>query len=144
MLTTIILLARAPAWYWPGWNRHEAKRVLRFTTPLVGANLLGWVTQNADYVVVGKLMGSVSLGLYFLAFNMSGWPQNVLGSVIRSVSLPAFARLREGGAEMEKALLRRPEIGRPRDVPGCRFMGLSHTRWSCSSTVNGGHPHTQR
>ncbi len=127
MLTTIILLARAPAWYWPGWNRHEAKRVLRFTTPLVGANLLGWVTQNADYVVVGKLMGSVSLGLYLLAFNMSGWPQNVLGSVIRSVSLPAFARLHEGGAEMEKALCGALKLVVRVMFPVCLFMGaLAH------------------
>jgi PST family polysaccharide transporter len=114
-------------WFWPGWNRGEAGRVLRFTTPLVGASLLGWVTQNADYVIVGKLMGSISLGLYLLAFNMSGWPQNVLGSVIRAVSLPAFARLREGGAQMEKAL-----CGALRSVsrvmfPVCLFMGaLAH------------------
>ncbi|MGZ4329899.1 MAG: lipopolysaccharide biosynthesis protein [Solirubrobacteraceae bacterium] len=103
LLTAIVLFAKSPAYYWPGWNRGEAGRILKFTLPLVGANVLAFTTQNVDYMVVGKLMGSVSLGLYVLAFNISGWPQNVMGFVIKSVSLPAFARLKEEGASMAPA-----------------------------------------
>jgi lipopolysaccharide exporter len=100
LLTAIVLFAKSPAYYWPGWNGREARRVLKFTLPLVGASVLAFTTQNVDYIVVGKIMGSVSLGLYMLAFNISGWPQNVLGFVIKSVSLPAFARLNEQGGSM--------------------------------------------
>jgi lipopolysaccharide exporter len=100
LLTTIILIIKSPLWFVPGWDRAEARRVLTYTMPLVGANVLGFATQNVDYIIVGRLMGSVSLGLYMLAFNISGWPQNVLGFVIKSVSLPAFARLKEGTGSM--------------------------------------------
>ncbi len=94
LLTAIILFVKSPTLYWPGWSRRESRRLLRFSMPLVGANVLGFTTQNVDYMIVGRLMGSVPLGLYLLAFNISGWPQNVLGFVIKSVSLPAFARLK--------------------------------------------------
>jgi lipopolysaccharide exporter len=127
LLTAIVLFAKSPSYYWPGWNRREAGRVLKFTLPLVGASLLAFTTQNVDYIVVGKLMGSVSLGLYMLAFNISGWPQNVLGFVIKSVSLPAFARLHEQGRAMAA-----PFCGALRSVvrvtfPVCLLLGaLAH------------------
>ena len=52
---------------------------------------------NVDYVIVGHVLGAEKLGLYVLAFNISGWPINIFGAVIRSVSLPAFSRLRLDG-----------------------------------------------
>jgi PST family polysaccharide transporter len=127
LLTAIILVVRSPAWFWPGWDGSEMRRVLGFTLPLVGANVLGFATQNVDYMIVGRLMGSVSLGLYLLAFNISGWPQNVLGYVIKSVSLPAFARLREGtGSMAEHFCVALRSVVRV-TFPVCLFLGaLAH------------------
>jgi O-antigen/teichoic acid export membrane protein len=127
LLTTIILLIKAPIRFWPGWDGREMRRVLRFTLPLVGANLLGFATQNVDYIIIGKLMGSVSLGLYLLAFNISGWPQNVLGNVIKSVSLPAFARLREGTGNMAEHFCGALRAIVRVTFPICLFLGaLAH------------------
>jgi PST family polysaccharide transporter len=102
LLTTVILLLQPVARYRPGWSRKQAGRLLRFGLPLAGANVLAFAIQNVDYVIVGRLMGSVDLGLYVLAFNVSGWPQNVFSSVVRSVSVPAFSRLRERGSDMPR------------------------------------------
>jgi lipopolysaccharide exporter len=127
LLTAIILVARSPAWFWPGWDRGEARRLLGFSLPLVGANVLGFTTQNVDYIIVGKLMGSVSLGLYLLAFNISGWPQNVLGFVIKSVSLPAFARLKESGGDMAAHFCSALRSVVRVTFPVCLFLGaLAH------------------
>jgi PST family polysaccharide transporter len=102
LLTTVILLLQPVTRYRPGWSRKQARRLLRFGLPLAGANVLAFAIQNVDYVIVGRLMGSVDLGLYVLAFNVSGWPQNVFSSVVRSVSVPAFSRLRERGSDMPR------------------------------------------
>jgi lipopolysaccharide exporter len=142
LLTAIILFVRSPAYYWPGWDVRETRRVLGFCLPLVGANVLGFTTQNVDYIVVGRLMGSVSLGLYMLAFNISGWPQNVLGFVIKSVSLPAFARLKEGGGSMADHFCGALKGVVRVTFPVCLFIGaLAHplvltvygSRWAAAS-----------
>lgn len=123
VLTTIILVVKSPMWFMPGWDRSEARRVLRYTMPLVGANVIGFATQNVDYIVVGRLMGSVSLGLYLLAFNISGWPQNVLGFVIKSVSMPAFSRLKEGTGSMAEHFCNALRSVVRVTFPVCLFLG---------------------
>ena len=47
-MTTVILLGYAEGRYRPGWNGRQAKRVLRFGMPLVGATVLGFSIQNVD------------------------------------------------------------------------------------------------
>ena len=127
LLTAIILLVKSPALFWPGWDRRETRRILEFSLPLMGANVLSFTTQNVDYIVVGRLMGSVQLGLYLLAFNISGWPQNVLGFVIKSVSLPAFARLKEGGGDMAAHFCAALRSVVRVTFPVCLFLGaLAH------------------
>jgi PST family polysaccharide transporter len=144
LVTTVILLFKSPARFWPGWDRREARRLLRFGVPLVGANVLGYSIQNVDYIIVGRVMGAVSLGFYMLAFNISGWPQNVFSSVVRNVSLPAFSRLREQGADMAgyfTAALR--NVARV-TLPVCLFLAaLAHplvvtvygSKWGTASTA---------
>ncbi len=97
LLTTILMNTYKPGRFRPGWNRGEAGRLLRFGLPLAGANIISFSILNVDFVIVGRLLGATALGLYVLAFNISGWPMNVFGSVVRSVSLPSFARLRRDG-----------------------------------------------
>lgn len=122
LLTTIILLAYKPGRYRPGWNRREARRLLRFGLPLVGATVLGFSIQNVDYIVVAKVLGSVSLGFYLLAFNISGWPQNVISSVVRSVSLPAFSRLNEDGKDMPEQFSAALRMVSRLTFPVCLFL----------------------
>jgi O-antigen/teichoic acid export membrane protein len=96
-LTTALLLTYRPGRVRPGWDRVEARRLLAFGLPLAGASLLAFSVLNVDYIVIGRRLGAVELGLYALAFNISGWPMNVFGAVVRSVSLPGFAHLRNAG-----------------------------------------------
>jgi O-antigen/teichoic acid export membrane protein len=44
--------------------------------------------------VVGNILGPTQLGIYVLAFNLSGWPVNAFSNTVRAVSLPAFSELR--------------------------------------------------
>lgn len=76
-----------------GFNRALVPQVLAFGLPVAAANTLSWVLLNADNVVVSRMAGPTALGFYFLAFNISSWPMNAIGQVIRSIALPAYARL---------------------------------------------------
>ncbi|MGI5189650.1 oligosaccharide flippase family protein [Promicromonospora sp. CA-289599] len=75
-----------------GWRSDVASSGFRFGFPLACAGLLSLVLLNIDNVLVGRLGGPVLLGLYSLAFNVSSWPSSVIGTAVRAVAMPAFAR----------------------------------------------------
>lgn len=76
-----------------GFNRGLAPEVISFGLPVAGANMLSWILLNVDNIAISSMAGPVSLGFYYLAFNISNWPMSMLGQVVRSIALPAFARV---------------------------------------------------
>jgi len=123
VVTAVILLLYKRGRFLPGWSRLEARRLLSFGLPIAGANLLAFLTLNVDYIVVGRTLGAEALGLYMLAFNISGWPLNVFGAVIRSVSLPSFSRLQLDGEEMPKHFLSALRVIAGVTLPICLIIG---------------------
>ncbi len=81
--------------FMPGFDRHRAAEILRFSLPLAGASLLVFAVLNVDYIVVGAALGPVELGLYLLAFNLSSWPVTAFSNSIRSVSIAGFAQMQD-------------------------------------------------
>lgn len=75
-----------------GLDRALVRPVLGFGIPVGGSNLLQVLLGNVDRVVVAPLAGGTALGNYTLASNISNWPVSVLGLVVRSIALPAFAK----------------------------------------------------
>jgi lipopolysaccharide exporter len=90
-------LARVKPRY--GIDRTVLRPVLAFGLPIAGANLLSWALLNVDNIVLARVAGATALGYYVLAFNISSWPMSALAQVVRSISLPYFARTgdRSGG-----------------------------------------------
>jgi PST family polysaccharide transporter len=142
--TTLILLAYKSGRFRPGWNWAEARRLLAFGLPLAGANLLAFLVLNVDYIIVARVLGTETLGFYLLAFNISGWPTNVFGAVIRSVSLPAFSRLRLAGEAMPVQFVRALRLVAAVTVPICFIIGalarpavvaIYGTRWAPAASA---------
>ncbi len=79
-----------------GFDRAQAAPALRFGVPIASANLLSWVLLNIDNMVIARVAGEVSLGLYVLAFNVSSWPMTALCQAVRPVALAAFSQSRRG------------------------------------------------
>ncbi|GAB3041675.1 oligosaccharide flippase family protein [Parafrigoribacterium mesophilum] len=75
-----------------GFDRSLVRQVLAFGLPIAGANLISWALLNVDNVVISRIAGPTALGFYVLAFNISSWPMSAIGQVVRSISLPLFAR----------------------------------------------------
>ncbi|KUL40020.1 lipopolysaccharide biosynthesis protein [Actinoplanes awajinensis] len=88
--------------YRPGFDKREAKRLLRFGMPLAGANIAGFTLANVDFMVIGRIAGATQLGYYNLAFTVSSWPPNVFTVILYSVTLPALARVKGGITEITR------------------------------------------
>lgn len=97
-VSSAMLAVSARERFWPGFRPAVARDLLRFGTPLAGASAVAFAVMNVDYVVVARTLGPVALGYYMIAFNLSGFPVSTLSTTVRSVSLPAFGRLRDSPA----------------------------------------------
>ncbi|HEV2457516.1 MAG TPA: oligosaccharide flippase family protein [Ktedonobacterales bacterium] len=98
------LIVVAPRRYRPGFTRSALSVILRFGIPLAGANVVNYTLLNVDYAFVGHLLGPIELGVYVLAYTVASWPYGVLGSVINSVSMPAFSRVKHDATLLKNAI----------------------------------------
>jgi len=89
-----------------GFDRTVARKLVRFGAPLAAGLGIEALLMNADYVIVGQLLGAALLGYYLLAFNVSSWVANILGTAIRYVSVAGFSRLAEREGELQTGLRR--------------------------------------
>ncbi|NUT21817.1 MAG: oligosaccharide flippase family protein [Hamadaea sp.] len=78
-----------------GIDRAIAKRLMAYGLPLAAGLGIESVLEQADKVVLGRFMGATVLGFYLLAYSISSWAPGMIGSAIRYVALPSFARLSE-------------------------------------------------
>jgi O-antigen/teichoic acid export membrane protein len=102
-VATAMILWLTPLRPRPGWNRETAVELFRIGLPPAMTSLLLLAVVNVDSIVVSRVLGVGALGFYALAFNVANWPWNLLSISIRQVSLPAFSRLADDTAGLEKA-----------------------------------------
>jgi O-antigen/teichoic acid export membrane protein len=98
-VTGVVVLHSAKVPVRIGLDWAIAKRVMRFGVPLAASLGVEAILLNADYVIVGQIMGATALGFYLLAFNISSWVQGIVGTAVRYVSLAGFSRLAEQDEE---------------------------------------------
>lgn len=123
LMTSLIIMTYKPGQFRPGWDRSEAGRLVRFGLPLAGANILAFAVLNVDNVVIARTLTPEALGLYVMAFNISGWPMNVFGAVIRSISLPGFAHLQRDGQSMPQHFTQSLGTVATLTLPVCAILG---------------------
>jgi O-antigen/teichoic acid export membrane protein len=75
--------------------RTITRKLMRFGLPLALGLGAEAILLNIDYVIVGRILGTVALGFYLLAFNVASWAPGVISTAIRWVSVPSFSRLSE-------------------------------------------------
>jgi lipopolysaccharide exporter len=66
---------------------------------------LAWVTQNIDYLAVGRILGTAQLGFYSMAYRLSELTHFGIADPIAKVTFPAFARMRHEGRQIAGAYL---------------------------------------
>jgi PST family polysaccharide transporter len=71
----------------------SARRLLSYGMHLTLIDLLGTVTGNADYVIIGRTLGSGPLGLYTLAFTVPQILTISLSVAVSRVVFPAYASI---------------------------------------------------
>ncbi len=106
VVSAVLLVAFSPEPYRLGFDRSVVRPLLSFGLPLAGASILVFAAGYLDQVVVGTTLGSVALGYYVLAFNLSNWPMTMFSQPLRAVAPALFARLQHEPNQMRGAFTR--------------------------------------
>ncbi|SET55102.1 lipopolysaccharide biosynthesis protein [Geodermatophilus poikilotrophus] len=93
------------------FDRSAARALLGFGTAVLSLKVLGAVSENADYFIIGAQLGTAALGIYTLGYRI---PEIVLANVFwifSSVAFSIYARARsEDLQELRTAVLRAMRI----------------------------------
>jgi lipopolysaccharide exporter len=139
-----VMFASIPKHYGPGYARGPLSVLFRFGLPLAGANFVNFILLNVDYAFVGHLMGAVALGIYMLAFTLASAPGLLLGTVINSIAMPAFSRVKHdldllrnamAGALRAVSLILMPMCGLTMALARPLVLTLYGARWSAAAEV---------
>lgn len=80
-----------------------AKDLFRFSASVWGGRFLGVLSGNADYLLVGRLLGSQTLGYYVIAWDLLRFVPDRLYYVAGRVTLPTFCRLQHDNRALARA-----------------------------------------
>lgn len=71
------------------------RRMMGFSTALLGSLLLTFAGQNVDNIVIGRALGPTALAFYAIAFRIQRFPLQLIGGVVNDVALSVFSRLQD-------------------------------------------------
>lgn len=77
----------------------SAARQLKFGLYQSGQKSMEFLSENADYLIIGSALGPRALGIYSLGYGLATLPLLKLRPIIGDVAFPAFSRA-QGGDEM--------------------------------------------
>jgi lipopolysaccharide exporter len=104
---TMILMWWAASW-WPrlsfAWS--TVRQLVHFSVGVFGANVLNYVDRRADNLLIGKFLGSGSLGYYALSYQVMLFPLEQVSSVFVRVLFPMLSRLQDDLESFREGYLR--------------------------------------
>ncbi|WP_423818728.1 lipopolysaccharide biosynthesis protein [Salinimicrobium sp. TIG7-5_MAKvit] len=75
------------------WDKTCFQEIFGFGIYTTANSLFGKITSNIDYLIVGKLLGAASLGIYTFAFIFTDVFRSQLMNIVKSVMFPVFSQL---------------------------------------------------
>jgi len=87
-------------------RRAAVRELLGFGANLMGFNLANYFFQNADRLIIGRVLGAEALGLYAFAQRLTLFPVRTLGSALSNVLVPRFSRDQNDPESFERNFVR--------------------------------------
>lgn len=109
---TLTTISSLMYWLWSRWRPHfyfhwnDVQAIRSFGLYLTGWQLVTYVARNADYLLIGRYLGSQPLGYYMLAYRIMLYPLLNLSEVINRVSLSALSQVQNDPIRFQRAYLK--------------------------------------
>jgi O-antigen/teichoic acid export membrane protein len=119
----ILMLIFSPVPFRFGFNRKQARKLLKFGLPLAGSSLVVFLVGNVDNFIAGHMLGAKALGFYVLAWNIASLPVNLFSQPVRSVAPALFSRLQGNPKAMRTGFASLAGLLGAITLPVCLTMG---------------------
>jgi O-antigen/teichoic acid export membrane protein len=84
----------------------EVRPFLKFGIDVAGGRSLFYIFQKSDIFIIGKLLGTQSLGYYSFAMQLASLPTDKIVSTVNQVLFPVFSRLQHDLSKIQEMYLR--------------------------------------
>jgi PST family polysaccharide transporter len=107
------------------WPRRESLAdAVTFSRRLVLARLAWYAHSNADFLIAGRMLGQVALGLYGFGSTLANVPVEKIASLVNQVTPAVFSAVQKDHAAIRRYLLRLTEGLALITLPACLGMAL--------------------
>ena len=106
------------------WPTRDAWELMKYGIAVSMSSLLWYVYSNADFAVVGALLGTVPLGVYSFAFNLISMPVQKLSATVNQVAFATFCRLQDDRPRLRSWYLRLTVLLSVVSVPSLTGLAL--------------------
>ncbi len=102
---TALVVALAPYRVRPSFDRAIAREATSQGRGFVVQGGVSFLSQNADTLAVGRVLGAGPLGVYSMTYRLGQLPAQAFADPAVQVSFPAFARMRHRGEDIAPSFL---------------------------------------
>jgi PST family polysaccharide transporter len=102
---SVLMMSLAPAVVVPSLDRGSVRDLLHAGRGFFSQRLLAFTELNVDYLAIGKLLGSIQLGYYSLAYRIAELPYSGITEPVAAATFPGFASMRHRGENLTPAFL---------------------------------------
>lgn len=88
------------------FNKNIFKEIITHGKWITGAGIFGYLFQNGDNVVVGRILGTRALGIYDMAYSISTLPLNEISDIVARVTFPIYVRISDDKKRLRRAYIR--------------------------------------
>ncbi|OGM79097.1 hypothetical protein A2382_03840 [Candidatus Woesebacteria bacterium RIFOXYB1_FULL_38_16] len=85
---------------------NEFKKVMNRGKWVTGAGIFNYLFREGDDMVIGRVLGEYSLGMYQMAYKISTLPISELSDVFGRVTFPVYAKIADDRQRLGRALLK--------------------------------------
>ena len=88
------------------FEKEKTLKVINRGKWITGAGIANYLFQNLDDIVVGRVLGIASLGIYQQAYKISTLPVSEVGEVFNRVTFPIYVNLKDDKIRLRNAFLK--------------------------------------
>ena len=130
IITTKAVQFAGSSWF-SGWVPGRPQRnsgsmsLIKMGSHLTGASFVNYLARNTDNLLIGKIWGEQSLGLYSRAYGLLLLPLQKISAPMSSVAVPALSRLQSNPERYRAFFIRGCSIAMILQVPVTMFAGVA-------------------
>lgn len=124
LIFSFIIIIMEPHSIIPSLKYDELKELLYFGGGFTLGRIANYCANHGDNIVIGKILGANTLGLYSRAYSLMMQPVNLIGNALDRAIFPAMSRIQEDKDRLTNAYIKGISIISLVSLPSSIFIYL--------------------